>query len=494
MTVLIGVAFVLLPQGRLWNARLLPFYYLCIYLLAALGVVEIVPSAGRPLLGRAARPAAAAVLRRGARRRPARRSSAAVGMTLRDAAASAAHRRGRQRVPLAGPDRRATTTCRRRLGPVELPGYEGRSRTPTAAGTTSTTTSSQTMDGGRRGARLRPGHVGVRARARPLRHPDGADAAAVLDRRLHRLDGGPLLRVVGHHAVPLPQPVRAVRGARPGPSATCRTARSTSPGASSTSSCSGVRYYLTTSETGRRRRPTTTPTSPRWPARGPGRLRGGRPELVAPLENQPAVWTTSADGQGELAGAGGRLVPRRRTPTTCFLAADGPPEWQRVGRGRDRRTPCPLEPVDGDRTSRTATTASASTWTGRPARAGQGVLLPELGGVGAEGPYRVTPTSWSWSRPSTHVELHYGWTPVDLLAWLLTLLGIVGLVLLARRPPVEVPRRRPSRRPRRRPTSRRRTADLDDAERPSDRRPSARRAERRRPSGEPDEVPVGAAD
>jgi hypothetical protein len=38
-----------------------------------------------------------------------------------------------------------------------------------------------------------------------------------------------------------------------------------------------------------------------------------------------------------------------------------------------------------------------------------------------------------------HVELHYGWTPVDLLAWLLTLGGIVGLVLLARRPPVEVP-------------------------------------------------------
>ena len=44
MTALAGVAFVLLPQSRLWNARLLPFYYLGIYLLAALGIVEIVRS------------------------------------------------------------------------------------------------------------------------------------------------------------------------------------------------------------------------------------------------------------------------------------------------------------------------------------------------------------------------------------------------------------------------------------------------------------------
>ena len=35
-------AFVLAPQGRLWNARLLPFWYLCLYLLAALAVAEIV--------------------------------------------------------------------------------------------------------------------------------------------------------------------------------------------------------------------------------------------------------------------------------------------------------------------------------------------------------------------------------------------------------------------------------------------------------------------
>ena len=36
-----AVAFVVLPEGRLWNARLLPFYYLCLYLLAAVGVAEV---------------------------------------------------------------------------------------------------------------------------------------------------------------------------------------------------------------------------------------------------------------------------------------------------------------------------------------------------------------------------------------------------------------------------------------------------------------------
>ncbi len=38
MAVVAAVAFTIVPQGRLWNARLLPFYYLALYLLAAIGV------------------------------------------------------------------------------------------------------------------------------------------------------------------------------------------------------------------------------------------------------------------------------------------------------------------------------------------------------------------------------------------------------------------------------------------------------------------------
>ena len=59
-------------------------------------------------------------------------------------------------------------------------------------------------------------------------------------------------------------------------------------------------------------------------------------ELVAPLENQPAVLGRRRAGQGEW------LEPAvdwylDDDAHDVFLAADGPPEWQRVARGRDPR-------------------------------------------------------------------------------------------------------------------------------------------------------------
>ena len=41
MTLIYGVWIIVWPQSMFWNARLTPFYYLCQYLLAALGAVEI---------------------------------------------------------------------------------------------------------------------------------------------------------------------------------------------------------------------------------------------------------------------------------------------------------------------------------------------------------------------------------------------------------------------------------------------------------------------
>ena len=45
--VLLGLAFVHLPEGRLYNGRILPTYYLSIYLLAAIGVADVLRLAGR---------------------------------------------------------------------------------------------------------------------------------------------------------------------------------------------------------------------------------------------------------------------------------------------------------------------------------------------------------------------------------------------------------------------------------------------------------------
>jgi hypothetical protein len=52
---------------------------------------------------------------------------------------------------------------------------------------------------------------------------------------------------------------------------------------------------------------------------------------------------------------------------------------------------------------------------------------------GAQGPYRVTPNLMVVVPTSTHVELTYGRTWVEYVSYTATLLGIAGLVLLARR-------------------------------------------------------------
>ena len=84
-------------------------------------------------------------------------------------------------------------------------GYEGRSAYPEYHDVV------ETMDEIGQDARLRPGLVGEQRGQRTVRHDDGVDAAAALDRRLHRFDGGPVLRGVGHHAVPLPHGGRDVQ-------------------------------------------------------------------------------------------------------------------------------------------------------------------------------------------------------------------------------------------------------------------------------------------
>ncbi|MGH3370663.1 MAG: hypothetical protein ACRDPR_11740, partial [Nocardioidaceae bacterium] len=61
-TILMGVAFVVTPEGRLWNGRLLPFYYLTALLLAAVAVSETTRTIMLLARERRAEPAAAGVL------------------------------------------------------------------------------------------------------------------------------------------------------------------------------------------------------------------------------------------------------------------------------------------------------------------------------------------------------------------------------------------------------------------------------------------------
>ena len=52
----LAVAFVFAPQGRLWNARLLPFWYLVVYFVAAIGVGEVVRALAQVFAARPERP------------------------------------------------------------------------------------------------------------------------------------------------------------------------------------------------------------------------------------------------------------------------------------------------------------------------------------------------------------------------------------------------------------------------------------------------------
>jgi hypothetical protein len=51
---------------------------------------------------------------------------------------------------------------------------------------------------------------------------------------------------------------------------------------------------------------------------------------------------------------------------------------------------------------------------------------------GADGPYRVTPNLMVVVPTDTHVRMHYGYTGVDYLAYGLTAIGIVLVVMLFR--------------------------------------------------------------
>jgi hypothetical protein len=199
----------------------------------------------------------------------------------------------------------------------------------------------------------------------------------------------------------------------------------------------GVRYYLTTSQTAQAQADevedlTEVASSGPWTV-----YQVADSALVAPLENQPAVWSDVADGQSSW------LEPSvdwylDQDAHDVFMAASGPPEWQRVAEGETPDT-IPLDPV---------TVSNIDAGDDRISfdvdQIGQPVLVrasyfPNWQVSGAEGPYRVTPNLMVVVPTSTHVSLHYGWTPIDLLGWLLTLLGLGGLVLLARRPPIQVP-------------------------------------------------------
>jgi hypothetical protein len=65
--------------------------------------------------------------------------------------------------------------------------------------------------------------------------------------------------------------------------------------------------------------------------------------------------------------------------------------------------------------------------------------FPNWQASGAKGPWRVTPNLMVVIPTARHVSLHYGYTPVDRAGWAITLLGVLLVVALARWGPLHMP-------------------------------------------------------
>jgi hypothetical protein len=177
-------------------------------------------------------------------------------------------------------------------------------------------------------------------------------------------------------------------------------------------------------------------------------------ELVEPLQYEPAVLRgvpNKADQWLEVSAPWFNDETRWDVP----LAASGPSSWQRVqatfgdkpegvrtvGEGvtvaEPARDGVPRAVVRDIR-------SDTDTISFRVDRIGVPVVVkasyfPNWRASGADGPYRITPNFMVVVPTRADVTLQYGHTPVDVIGWLGTLLGVVAVVLLLRSRPVQYP-------------------------------------------------------
>ncbi len=152
-------------------------------------------------------------------------------------------------------------------------------------------------------------------------------------------------------------------------------------------------------------------------------------EPVVALEVEPSVFTDVDHGDWlepsiEVFQAGS---------TGAVRTIGGPASWQRVPAGAEsERRPLPTVEVSD-------VVSGVDSVSFRVDRVGVPVLVrtsffPNWTVDGAEGPWRATPNLMVVVPNSEEVRLSYGRTPVDVMSMFLTLVGLLALVVLARHP------------------------------------------------------------
>lgn len=199
----------------------------------------------------------------------------------------------------------------------------------------------------------------------------------------------------------------------------------------------GVRYYMAVSERMvdfARKNPELTEVASTYDWRV---FEVAGSELVTPLTNEPAVLEgLPSNGKGWLDPTMDWYIDQDAWDVP--LAADGPEEWQRIEEGVEPEAR-PVAPVTVSNIEEgTDSIEFDVSEPGTPVVV-KASYFPNWKASGAEGPWRISPNLMVVVPTSNHVELHYGWTGIDVLGWGLALVGVAGLVWLFRAHPLAMP-------------------------------------------------------
>ncbi len=443
MAVVAAVGFVLAPQGRLWNARLLPFYYLSLYLLAAIGVGYV----GRTVATLVARDP----------RRPVRSvlwGTAAVGLVVGLIVVAMPLRALPDQVPFTDVDLVQTRDDGR---------YQWAFLPPTDTDSFVDSWARWNYSGFE-GKPAYPEYHDIVSTMDLLGEQNGCGRAMWEHEETHDRYGTPMALML------LPFWTDGCIGSMEGlyfesssttpyhfinqdelSSAPSNAQRDLPYVAGAPSQAEfdlgvahlqlmGVRYYMAISDrmidfAG------NNPDLTEIAASGPWRVyEVAGSELVSPLPNEPAALTgLRDDGKGWLEVAMDWYMDA--DAWSVPLTKGGPEEWQRVPVGEQ-----PVErPLPQVAVSNIETTDDGMSFevdqTGVPVLV-KASYFPNWRVDGGDGPWRVTPNLMVVVPTSNRVELRYGITWVEALAWGMTLVGLIGLAWLWAAPPIAMPPRR----------------------------------------------------
>ena len=161
-------------------------------------------------------------------------------------------------------------------------------------------------------------------------------------------------------------------------------------------------------------------------------------DLVSPLLYQPAVMTgVSSAGKTWLnASQAWYLDPNR---WNVYEAASGPKSWTRVTPNDTSPPLITLPPVEVSNIHQSNESISFDVdQTGVPVVV-RTSYFPNWQVSGGKGPYRATPNLMVVIPTSNHVTLNYGYTGLDWFGFILSLLGVAAVVVLWRMRPVDYP-------------------------------------------------------